>query len=643
MENFLREEAASEKAALQETRNELRHPEAKYRVLMENVNEGILIIQDGGIKYANSRAVEICGFAPEELTSPSQFANILLPADDRQTANAGREENGDRIFPPHRGPFRIVDRQGKERRVEGNSVPYEWGGRPAALFFFRDVTGCEQVEEALRRSEARYRRIVETANEGILDLDANFRIAYVNRNMAEMLGFTAEELIGRPIEELELEEERSLTERRRERRIQGRGEKFERRLRCKDGTIKWFQVSASAKMDEQNGFQGTFGMFTDITEQKRAVEELKERERRLDAFLQGSPIPAFVIGKDHRVLIWNKALQELSGIKAEEVIGTNRHWRAFYRVERPCLADLLVDEDLEGIARWYPKKSTQSNLIAEAYEATDFFPALAKGGRWLRFTGAIIRDIQENVIGGLETLEDITEKVKAERALKKSNRQLRALSARVQAVREEERAAIAREIHDELGQTLLALKMDISWLARHMPKEGGTWIRRARSMSRLVDGTIDTVRRISSALRPGLLDDLGLKAAMEWQLEEFQGRTGIECKFTSNREEFPLKREQRTAAFRIFQETLTNAARHSKTRRLEVELNAQDGTLILEVRDFGSGISRGKISSPRSLGILGMRERTMLLGGEFQIRGVRGKGTTVTVKIPLRRRPGRKE
>jgi signal transduction histidine kinase len=157
-------------------------------------------------------------------------------------------------------------------------------------------------------------------------------------------------------------------------------------------------------------------------------------------------------------------------------------------------------------------------------------------------------------------------------------------------------------------------------------------------MGHLVDSTIDIIRKISAQLRPGMLDDLGLRAAMEWHLQEFQARTKIKCRLTSNREEFPLNRDRRTAAFRIFQETLTNVARHAKTSRVEVGLNDQDGSLILEVRDHGKGIPKRKISSAQSMGILGMRERALLLGGEFQIRGTPGKGTTVKVKIPLRRK-----
>jgi len=154
-------------------------------------------------------------------------------------------------------------------------------------------------------------------------------------------------------------------------------------------------------------------------ERTQAENALRESEQRLNTILQGSPIPAFVIGRDHKIIYWNKALEGLSGIKAEEVIGTNQHWRAFYSKERPCLADLLVNEAVEKVSQWYEGKYIKSKLLDEAFEAIDFFPALGEKGKWLRFTAAAIRDSKGSLIGVLETLEDITERKRAEEATKK--------------------------------------------------------------------------------------------------------------------------------------------------------------------------------------------------------------------------------
>lgn len=161
------------------------------------------------------------------------------------------------------------------------------------------------------------------------------------------------------------------------------------------------------------------GRFYQIVWRKWAEQELQESEQRLYSILQGSPIATFVLGKDHRVIYWNLAVEVLSKIKAEDIIGTNHHWKAFYNTQRPCMADLLVDEDLDAIPQWYSGTCTKSKLIAEAYEGMDFFPVLGEKGKWLRFTAAVIRDSSGSLIGAVETLEDITEQKQAEEELTK--------------------------------------------------------------------------------------------------------------------------------------------------------------------------------------------------------------------------------
>jgi signal transduction histidine kinase len=185
---------------------------------------------------------------------------------------------------------------------------------------------------------------------------------------------------------------------------------------------KWLRFTAAIIRDSEKNLVGVLETLEDITERSRAEEELKESEQRLYGILQNSPIPAFVIGKDHRVIFWNRALEELSKIPSGEVLGTTQHWRAFYKKERPCMADLLVDGEIGRVPKWYVDKYTRSSLLEEAFEATDFFPDLGDEGKWLRFTAATIRDSSGNRVGALETLEDITERMKAEEELNKIRR-----------------------------------------------------------------------------------------------------------------------------------------------------------------------------------------------------------------------------
>ncbi|MDF3059256.1 MAG: response regulator receiver sensor signal transduction histidine kinase [Rariglobus sp.] len=239
----------------------------------------------------------------------------------------------------------------------------------------------------------------------------------------------------------------------------------------------------------------------------------------------------------------------------------------------------------------------------------------------------------------LQEAEERRERRRAEEQLRRSHQQLRALTTYLQYVREEERTRISREVHDELGQALTGLKMDLAWLSGHLPQNARGLQPKIKTMSSGIDATINTVRRISTELRPGILDSLGLVAAIEWQASEFQTRTGITCNVTITVSETLWDQDFTTAFFRIFQETLTNIIRHAKATRVEVKLDAENGSLVLTVADNGRGITEEEMTNTRSIGLIGMRERAALVGGDIGFQSAPGKGTTVTVRIPLPRSP----
>ena len=249
--------------------------------------------------------------------------------------------------------------------------------------------------------------------------------------------------------------------------------------------------------------------------------------------------------------------------------------------------------------------------------------------------------LEEKVAERTATLEaEITERSRAEEELKNSREQLRALAARLESMREEEGKRIAREVHDNLGQALTVLNMNLFELESHISDLGDQnrrdlLLNRIRSMSNLIDTTVQAVRDIATELRPRILDDLGLEPAIEWQARDYQERTGIQCEFVS--EDIDLDQERSTALFRIFQEIMINIARHAKATRVNIRLKEDTDKIILEVEDNGAGITEKEIYNPRSLGLLGMRERALPFGGEINITGREGKGTTVTVCIPIER------
>jgi PAS domain S-box-containing protein len=229
----------------------------------------------------------------------------------------------------------------------------------------------------------------------------------------------------------------------------------------------------------------------------------------------------------------------------------------------------------------------------------------------------------------------IEKQERTEQDLKRSQEQLRSLAKHLQCVREEERTAIARDIHDELWQSLTGLKMGLSWLSKRIPKDQQQLLDKLNAMSELTGSTLRTVQRISTELRPGLLNDLGLVAAIEWQTEEFQDRTGIQCMLTVDPEDISVDDRRSTALFRILQEVLTNVARHAQATRVQVSVKEEEGDLKLRIRDNGIGITKEQISDPKSFGITGIKERVYPWGGEATISGRPGKGTTVLVRMPV--------
>jgi signal transduction histidine kinase len=237
------------------------------------------------------------------------------------------------------------------------------------------------------------------------------------------------------------------------------------------------------------------------------------------------------------------------------------------------------------------------------------------------------------------TLHDITPLKRIEQALQASREKLRALAARVQAVREEERTAVAREIHDDLAQELTRLKIDITLLGKLLAPAGGRPLPAAvgeklAQMGVIADSAIQSVQRIATSLRPVVLDSLGLSAAIEWQAEDFQGRTGIGCSAVLPPKDLDLDRDTCTALFRILQESLTNVLRHSGATRVEILLREHADYIQLRVRDNGRGIRTDEAEAPSAVGLLGMRERARLLGGHCDIREISGEGTTVDARVP---------
>lgn len=401
--------------------------------------------------------------------------------------------------------------------------------------------------------------------------------------------------------------------------------RFERCFEHKNGQIVWFNMVVSPIRDNQKRSITYLTQFHDITNQKRHEQIARNSQDLLQGIIEGITDAVFVKDSTGRYLVVNNAGARLIGRRVEEIIGKRD-------------SDLLAPEDARRVL------SLDSQATENAFGRGDELTITVEGQtRAFLFTKTPYRNQAGELSGSVVVAHDITDHQRSAEHLENSRAELRALSARLQSVREEERKRVAREIHDELGQVLTGLKIDVVSLAKKMSEANAKndWEQmkdRTHSIANLINTAIQTVRKISTELRPGLLDAVGLTAAIDWQAKEFEKRTGIKCSLKFPRENIVLDQNRSIAIFRIFQEILTNVTRHSQATEVTVDIEEKGAELFLEAMDNGRGITASEFSNPKSLGLLGMRERALLLGGEVSIRGVQGKGTIVIVRIPMEKK-----
>ncbi len=382
-----------------------------------------------------------------------------------------------------------------------------------------------------------------------------------------------------------------------------------------DGSTGWLQWE-SLPWRKVDGEIGGLILFTQvITARKRAEEALRASEERFAKIFHLSPFRMGILRiRDGVVLEVNDSWIQGTGFSRTEVIN-----QSIFKFQ------LSMGAGVAEKIRYLLKNPKPAVNLEVRFTSKDGLEVIAS-------TSAVMCELDGEPCY-LWVANDITEQKLAEDAL-------RALSARLHSAREEEGTRIAREIHDELGGILTGLKWDLEKIDNTLNSHNaGSHLfeihNRISGMTGLIETTINTVRRIASELRPGVLDDLGLVAAIEWQIEQFQARSGLKCHWTNNASDIELSRERATAVFRILQEILTNVLRHSGAANVYVKLGRNKNCFELEVRDDGRGITESQRNNTASLGLLGMKERALLVGGEVRITGKEGGGTTVLVRVPI--------
>lgn len=482
------------------------------------------------------------------------------------------------------------------------------------------------IEDALRRNERRYRSLVLATAHVTWTGAPNGEVVEPLPTWETFSGQRFEQYRGFGwLESIHPDDRERIAERWRKavtRETRPPNERYyeiEYRVRRRDGVYREFVARTVPVFDSEGKVQEWVGVCFDITEQKAAEQRLRASENRFQLVTRATTDIVYDWDMATNAIWWNENLNLIFGYSG-----------------RP--------EDL-GIDFWFglihPEDTTRIN--------TSLFKAIAQGKQFwadeYRFKrcdgsfgnvldrGYILRDSQGKPMRMIGAMMDITERKISEQRLRDSREQLRALTAHMEQVREEERTRIAREIHDELGQALTGLKMDLSWFSGRLPNQPAL-LDKSTAMLRLIDSTVNAVRRLSTELRPAILDNLGLVAAIEWLAAEFQKRTGVNCEFITPEEDLVLDQERTTALFRIAQEALTNVARYADARAVQILLEHEGTQLLLRITDDGRGIADAEQKSTHSFGLLGMRERAHLLGGSFEITGQPGRGTTLTVRIP---------
>jgi PAS domain S-box-containing protein len=482
-----------------------------------------------------------------------------------------------------------------------------------------------------------------------------FRFMEINPAFTKATGLTEAQVVGRYVEEVIPEPSLSMVlARYREAIAEGRTVRWDEVTEYPTGR-KHGEVSVTPIVDAGGRCLSLVGTVKDVTEARRSRALSIAEQRVLELVASGTPLPTTLT-----VLV--RAIEEQVPPALASILLLSSDGTRVLRGAAPSLPEEytsaidgapigpkggscgtaaalgrpVIVTDIEADPLWDDYRELARRFGLRACWST---PILTRDGRVLGTYALYYREPRSPMTADFELIARVTHVAGIAIQRHELDEQLRELSARIEAAREDERTEMAREIHDQLGQFLTVLKMDLAWISRRATSEDGisteALLGRLKELSEMTDRVIDEVRRLSERLRPSILDDIGLESALVWQAEEFERRTRIACTVGSELPEERLGREVSTAVFRVFQEALTNVARHANASHVDAHLEERDGSLLLCVRDDGKGIRPEEVQDPRAYGLLGMRERARRLGGTISFAPADPRGTVVTLCVPL--------
>jgi len=597
--------------------------EALNRSFVKSSPVGLCLIQGGMLRFANPKLQEYTGYTEEEL-SLMKPTSIVHP-DDWHLINEILDQNRASEVPSVPMELRIITRTGEVRWMMLTYTTIFYLKGQALLLNMVDITDLKVAREKLDELTALQSSILASIPHAVIGIDHR-RIVFSNHAVETVFGWKPEEVIGKTMSFFVQDRKAYTREARKIYRKLKEAQTYsaEYTYRKKDGSDVICLTSFS-RIGEKGYDRRIISTHTDITEKRMAEVSLRESQRRLATLMGNLPGMAYRCKNDSKwtMEFVSEGSYALTGYRPAELIDN----------ETMSYGDLVHPDDRDYV--WGAVQDALENR--ERFQI--MYRILTAGGRvkwvWEKGLGVFTPEGELHAVEGF--ISDITERKNAEEQLRRSRRQLRIHAEHLHTVLEGERAEIAREIHDELGQILTALKMDLCWVEKKMSGEKEEVHEKVHSMIAHIDSTIKTVEHILKDLRPGMLDDLGLNSAIEWQTEEFQRRTGIMCDAILDPDPESLISDPKitTAIFRICQEALTNIARHSGATRAEILLKLTGSIVELKIRDNGKGITRSDIRKAGTFGLLGIRERTSLLGGRMNIGGRRNKGTVIRVRIPI--------
>lgn len=521
--------------------------------------------------------------------------------------------------------FSVQPADGSAIRIISSLVDIEKdsSGRPLRLVgVLQDVTERKLVEERAQLHAQELSVIYNTVGDVIFLLDIEepdkFIFANVNDAFFKTTGLTRDMVIGKYVSEVIPEPSYSMVKEKYIEAIKyNRAVKWEEQTPYPSG-VKTGIVTVTPVPDAQGNPKRLVGSVFDITDRKVFEEALIEKETYLRTIIETEPDCIKLIGRDLILLDINKpGLEMIESDDLASVKGLNIT-HIIHEPFRPQFHE-VVENVYKG------------NIEKFSFKINGF-----KGStKWLDMVAVPLKNAAGEIISMLSVSRDVTEKIKTEEDVQLMNQELLDLSSHLQNIREEERTMIARDIHDELGQQLTALKMDIHWINKKLKIADPVIGKKLSEALALIDETVKSVRRISSNLRPSILDDLGLIAALEWHSNEMQKRSALKINFTTDMHDKSIPDNIATGIFRIYQEIITNTIRHAQAHHVNAVLHTTDGQIALEVEDDGKGMDITKINKNKTLGLIGIKERTYVLGGTFKLFSYPGKGTQIKISIPV--------